>query len=94
MEITDVKIHLFGKHVSKTKAVASITFDHAFAVHDIKIVDGRQGLKVVMPNRKTYEDEYIDIVHPIDSHARQKIEEAVLKKYLSVEEELAVRQTS
>ena len=34
------------------KAVASITIDEEFVVHDIKIIDGDKGLFIAMPSRK------------------------------------------
>mgnify|MGYP005850335547 FL=1 len=63
------------------KAVVSITFDGEFVVHDVKVVEGPNGLFVAMPSRKTPEGEYRDIAHPISATAREVIQRAVLKAY-------------
>ncbi len=63
------------------KAVVSITFDDSFVVHDVKVVEGNNGLFVAMPSRKMPDGEYRDIAHPISSDAREVIQTAVLKAY-------------
>ena len=35
------------------KAVASVTFDDEFVVHDIKVIEGQSGMFIAMPSRKT-----------------------------------------
>lgn len=65
----------------KMKAVVSVTIDNAFVVHDVKVVEGMNGLFVAMPSRKTPEGEFRDIAHPISSAAREVIQTAVLKAY-------------
>jgi stage V sporulation protein G len=80
MEITDVRVRRV-KVEGKMKAVASVTFDNEFVVHDIKVVSGPNGLFVAMPSRKTSEGEFRDIAHPISSAAREKIQTRVLLEY-------------
>lgn len=63
------------------KAIVSITFDDAFAVHDIKVVEGDKGLFVAMPSKRMPDGEYKDIAHPISSEVRDVIQTAVLKEY-------------
>ena len=80
MEITDIRI----KRVStggKMKAVVSVTFDDAFVVHDIKLIEGQDKLFTAMPSRKTPEGEYKDIAHPINSDMRTVLESAIIAKY-------------
>ena len=62
------------------KAVVSITFDNAFVVHDIKIIEGDKGLFIAMPSRKAADGEYRDIAHPINSETRDTVQTMVLKK--------------
>lgn len=50
MEITVVRISQMKK--DKLKAFASVTFDGCFVVHDIKVIDGPNGLLVCMPSKK------------------------------------------
>lgn len=85
MKITDIRIRLIPAGDSKLKAVASITIDDCFVVHDIKVLEGNQGYFVSMPNRKTPEGEYKDVAHPINTPTRDEINKLVLAKY---EEEL------
>ncbi|MCI5605407.1 MAG: septation regulator SpoVG [Clostridia bacterium] len=84
MEITDIRIKKVTTD-SRMKAIVSVTFDNAFVVHDIKVIEGQDKLFTAMPSRKTPEGEYKDIAHPINSDMRTKLEEEILAKY---EEEL------
>ncbi|MGN0815008.1 MAG: septation regulator SpoVG [Candidatus Coproplasma sp.] len=81
MKITDVRIRLVNKEDSKLKAVASITIDSCFVVHDIKIIDGNDGEFIAMPSRKTNDGEYKDIAHPLDTETRELIKNAILTAY-------------
>lgn len=63
------------------KAVASITIDGVFVVHDIKVIEGEKGLFVAMPSKKTADGEYRDIAHPINTETRSMMEEMILQKY-------------
>lgn len=80
MNITDMRIR---KMISegKMRAVISVTFDNCFVVHDIKVVEGKNGLFMAMPSRKTPEGDYRDIAHPIDVGTRAVLQEQVLAKY-------------
>jgi stage V sporulation protein G len=80
VNITDVRVRKVNVE-GKMKAVVSVTFDNAFVVHDVKVVEGTNGLFVAMPSRKTPEGEFRDIAHPISSAAREVIQTAVLKAY-------------
>ena len=80
MQITDIRIRKIAKE-GKMKAVVSVTFDNAFVVHDIKVIDGEKGLFIAMPSRKAADGEYRDIAHPINSSTREKIQELILEKY-------------
>jgi len=88
MEITDIRIRKIDTE-GKMKAVVSVTFDNAFVVHDIKIIESQNGLFIAMPSRKTPSGEFRDIAHPIHSEARAQIQSAILEKYqtMLVEEE-------
>ena len=80
MQITDIKIRkLFSE--GPMKAVASVTFDGQLAVHDIKVINAREKLFIVMPSRKNPDDTYRDIVHPINSQFRATMEAAVIAAY-------------
>ncbi len=88
MEITDIRIKKVASE-GKMKAVASVTFDIAFAVHDVKVIEGPEKLFVAMPSRRTPDGEYRDIAHPINSDMRNMIESKVLAAYDAIEDEPA-----
>ena len=83
MQITDIRVRKISKE-GKMKAVVSITFDNAFVVHDIKIIEGEKGLFIAMPSRKAADGEYRDIAHPINSVTRDRIQKIILEKYEEV----------
>ena len=87
MTITDVRIRKIAAE-GKMKAIVSITFDNEFVVHDIKVIEGQNGLFIAMPSRKTPDGEFKDIAHPINTDTREKIQSSILKAYqVAVEEE-------
>ncbi len=73
MTITDVRVRIVKKDDSKLKAVASVTFDDCFVVHDIKVIEGNEGFFIAMPSRKTNDGEYKDIAHPIKTEMREEL---------------------
>jgi len=84
MNITEVKIfpRVAGEgDDQKLKAYASITFDEAFVVRGLKVIDGKNGLFVVMPSRKLSDGTFKDIAHPLNNDTRSQIEKMVLNKY-------------
>ena len=86
MTITDVRIRKIASE-GKMKAVVSITFDNEFVVHDIKVIEGQNGLFIAMPSRKTPDGEFKDIAHPINTDTREKIQSSILKAYQDAVEE-------
>ena len=80
MRITDVRVRKVDSD-SKMRAVASITIDDEFVIHDIKIIDGDKGLFIAMPSRKTGDGEYRDIAHPISSEVRAKMQATIIEAY-------------
>lgn len=80
MQITDVRIRKITTD-GKMKAIVSVTFDNEFVVHDIKIIEGQNGLFIAMPSRKTPDGEFKDIAHPINTDTREKIQDSILDAY-------------
>ena len=80
MKITDVRVRILSTN-KRLKGVASITIDDAFAVHELRIIEGREGLFVAMPSRKVSDGEFRDVAHPINLEAREELEKLVLAKY-------------
>lgn len=90
MNITDVRIRKVTDE-GKMKAIVSITFDEEFVVHDLKIIEGQNGLFIAMPSRKMSEGDFRDIAHPILSETRNKIKDAIFSEYdklLKTEDEI------
>ena len=84
MNITDVRVRPMDKADSNMKAVASITIDDEFVVHDIKVIQGNDKLFIAMPSKKDGNGDFKDIAHPINTATRTKIQDAVLAKYEEV----------
>ncbi len=80
MVISDIKIRKFFDD-GPMKAVVSVTFDGALAVHDIKVINARDKYFIVMPSRKNPDGTFRDIVHPINAEFRTELEGAVIKAY-------------
>ncbi|MCG7337477.1 septation regulator SpoVG [Sporosarcina sp. ACRSM] len=80
MEVTDVRLRRVETD-GRMRAIASITIDDEFVVHDIRVIDGNEGLFVAMPSKRTPDGEFRDVAHPINSNARTKIQDAVLAAY-------------
>ena len=81
MKVSDVRIRLVNKEDNKLKAVASITIDDCFVVHDIKVIEATDGVFIAMPSRKTNDGEYKDIAHPLNTETRETLKEAILTAY-------------
>lgn len=81
MKITDIRVRIVKKSDSKLKAVASVTFDDCFVVHDIKIIEGADGNFITMPSRKANDGEYKDIAHPLNTETRETLIRSILSAY-------------
>ena len=64
MEITDIRLRRVNRE-GRMRAIASITFDSEFVVHDIRVIEGNNGMFVAMPSKRTPDGEFCDIAHPI-----------------------------
>lgn len=82
MKISEVRIRkVENSDDSKLKAVASVTIDECFVVHDIKVIKGESGMFIAMPSKKTKEGEFKDIAHPINPATRQELSDAILNAF-------------
>ena len=80
MQITDIRVRqVFDE--GKMKARVSITIDNAFVVHEIKVLDGENGLFIAMPSKKLPNGEYKDTAHPINKETRSMLQEMILDAY-------------
>lgn len=79
MQITEIKVHL--THEERLKAFVSVTFDNCFVVRNMKIIEGKTGLILCMPSRKTADEQYKDLAHPITQEFRSYLETNILQAY-------------
>ena len=86
MQITEVRV--FPVEEEKLKAYVTITLDNCFIIRDLKVINGKNGMFVAMPSKKTKDGTFKDIAHPLNSETRQAMEEVILKAY---EEEIKRR---
>jgi len=85
MEITDVRVKKLNSD-NRLKAIAAITIDDCFVVHELRIIDGKEGLFVAMPSRKMPNGEFKDVAHPINQETRNRIESVVIDAYNNLED--------
>ncbi len=84
MEVTNVRIKKI-ENKNRLKAVATITFDDCFVIHELRLIEGKNGLFVAMPSKKNTKGEFRDVCHPITKELRQIIEEAIIQSFNETE---------
>ncbi len=84
MNITDIRIRKVAAD-GKLKAYVTVTFDDCFVVHNVKVIEGKNGAFIAMPSRKTKTGEYKDVAHPINSDFRGSLQTKILDEYQRVE---------
>jgi stage V sporulation protein G len=77
--ITDIKIFLQSN--GKLRAFAAVVLADSFKINGLKVIEGKNGIFVAMPSRKSQDGTFQDIAHPINSHARAYLERRVLRAY-------------
>lgn len=80
MKITNVRIKLIPTG-GRLKAVGSVTLKDAFVIHDVRVLEGENGMFVAMPSKKMPNGMFRDIAHPINSEMRTMIDDAVLMTF-------------
>ncbi len=80
MQITDIRIRKVSSE-GKLKAYVTVTFDNCFVVHNVKVIEGKTGVFIAMPSRKTKTGDYKDVAHPINSDFRSELQKRILEAY-------------
>ena len=80
MQITELRLRKV-ENEGKLKAYVKVTFDNCFVVHNVKIIEGKTGLFIAMPSRKTANGEYKDVAHPISPEFRNELQDKILAEY-------------
>jgi len=81
MKVTRITVGLLKKSTSKKVGLASVTLDDALVVKSINITNGSKGLFVSMPQVKSKDGKWSDIVFPINGELRKEISGKVLEAY-------------
>jgi len=90
MVVTDVRVRRITQE-GKMRAIVSITLDDCFAVHDVRVIEGSNGLFVAMPSKRNPNGDFRDIAHPINANTRGEIQRAVIDAYTAELEKAAVK---
>ncbi|MBU0927601.1 MAG: septation regulator SpoVG [Spirochaetes bacterium] len=80
MDITDIRIRRVNGE-GKLKAYVTVTFDQCFVIHNVKVIEGKTGMFIAMPSRKTKTGDYKDIAHPICPEFRTRLQDAIVVSY-------------
>lgn len=80
MQISELRIRKVEGE-GKLRAYVTVTFDNCFVVHNVKIIEGKSGLFIAMPSRKTASGEYKDVAHPISPDFRNELQQKILDEY-------------
>lgn len=84
--ITNVSVYTLNDSNSKTVALATVTISDCLVLTGLKIVKGKKGMFVSMPQRKLSKpdkngNEYADIFFPVTHEFREQLTNAVLDEY-------------
>ena len=84
--ITNVSVYTLNDSNSKTVALATVTISDCLVLTGLKIVKGKKGMFVSMPQRKLSKpdkngNEYADIFFPVTHDFREELNDAILDAY-------------
>lgn len=85
MDITDIRIRKVNAD-GKLKAYVTVTFDESFVVHNVKVIEGENGIFIAMPSRRTKNGEYKDVAHPINTEFRGILQNRILDEYNKIDD--------
>lgn len=77
----DVRINSLMPGEGSVKATASANLDDCFAVKNIRVVEGKNGLFISMPSYKGTDGEYHDLCFPTTPELRKQLNGAVAEAY-------------
>ncbi len=82
MKITSVKVKKFEEsEKSHLLGVATAVIDNEFIITDIKIIKGINRVFLAMPSEKMPDGTFRDIVHPLNTECRQKLETTIINEF-------------
>jgi len=83
---SQVRVSIFEK--DSLRALVSVKVHDAVYLTGLRVIEGKNGLFVAMPNRKTGNGEYQDIYFPASKAMRDELQGIVLEAYRRETEEL------
>jgi stage V sporulation protein G len=86
MKVTNVRVKKI-ENKNRLKGVATITFDECFVIHELRLIEGKNGLFVAMPSKRNTQGEFRDVCHPINKDLRQHIEDVVILAFNEIKDE-------
>ncbi|MCL2521138.1 MAG: septation regulator SpoVG [Spirochaetaceae bacterium] len=88
MNVTDIRVRNVSV-TGKLKAYVTVTFDDAFVVHNVKVIEGKDGIFIAMPSRKTKKGDYKDVAHPISTDFRGHLQQLIISEYTKTEGQIS-----
>lgn len=84
--ITNISVYTMNDTNSKTVALATVTIADCLVLTGLRIVKGKKGLFVSMPQRKLSKpdkngNEYADVFFPVTHDFREELNNAILDEY-------------
>ena len=89
--IKKVNVKLLRDPGNRVLATAELILDDGLVIHDLKVIEGRNGLFVAMPSRLGNDGEFRDVVHPTTRALRKKLDDMVLAEYRRMNREMRIR---
>jgi len=85
--ITKVTVRPVRDPDSRVLAAAELMLDDGLVIHDVKVIEGRNGLFVAMPSRLGNDGRFRDVVHPTTRAARKRLDDLVLGEFRKMNRE-------
>ncbi len=79
MEVKDISMRIVNKE--SLKAICSINFEDLLVVHNVRLIEGKEGIFLSFPAKIKKSGNFLDIVHPIDKKFREDLTQKVKERY-------------
>ena len=81
--ISKFTISPLAQPINGSVAICSATFYNTLTINGITINEGKNGLYVKMPQKRTKQGRFIDVAHPLSADGRRNINQTLLSAYKS-----------
>lgn len=83
LEFSDIRIRKI-ESTNRCKAIVSIVVNNALCINNIKVIESQNGAFIAMPNIRTANGEFKDLVFPLNQETREAMQKAILDEYNKV----------